>query len=104
MLRYLLLFFTCILFTFQANAQNENNVWTFGYNNGLDFSTSPPTFFQNNSEALEGAASVADGAGNLLFYSNGNNVWDATGAVMPNGSGILGNGPGIAGLALGSCA
>jgi gliding motility-associated-like protein len=104
MLRYLLLFITCILVTFQTNAQNENNVWAFGYNNGLNFSTSPPTFFQNNMEALEGCASVADGAGNLLFYSNGNDVWNAAGTVMPNGSGILGNGPGIAGLALGSCA
>lgn len=104
MLRYPLLLLICALITLQANAQNENNVWTFGYNNGLDFSTSPPTFFQNEIEALEGCASVADGAGNLLFYSNGNNVWDATGTVMPNGSGILGNGPGIAGTALGSCA
>lgn len=104
MLRYLLLSLTGILFMLPANAQNENNVWAFGYNNGLNFNTSPPTFFQTNLEALEGCASVADGAGNLLFYSNGNDVWDATGVVMPNGSGILGNGPGIAGTALGSCA
>lgn len=104
MLRYLLLFLTGIIFMSGANAQNENNVWAFGHNNGLNFNTSPPTFFQTSQDALEGCASVADGAGNLLFYSNGNDVWNAAGNVMPNGSGILGNGPGIGGTALGSCA
>ncbi len=104
MRRYLLLLLTGLFFVPAMYAQNENSVWAFGYHNGLNFNTSPPTFFQTNQEALEGCSSVADGAGNLLFYSNGNDVWTATGTVMPNGSGILGNGPGIAGLALGSCA
>ena len=88
------LFFLCVLFLItKLNAQGENNVWTFGHNNGLDFNTTPPSFFQTNSVSIEGSASVSDAGGNLLFYSNGNDVWTATGAVMPNGSGILGNGP-----------
>ncbi|RYZ49532.1 MAG: hypothetical protein EOP49_16065, partial [Sphingobacteriales bacterium] len=104
MLRLLFFAFCCCCTVFPAVAQNENSVWAFGYHNGLNFNTNPPTFFQTQQEALEGCSSVADGAGNLLFYSNGNDVWTATGTVMPNGSGILGNGPGIANLALGSCA
>lgn len=104
MLRYLLLSFFSFCLLLPAYAQNENSVWTFGHNNGLNFSTSPPTFFQNSLVSIEGCASVANGAGTLLFYSNGNDVWNATGAVMPNGAGILGNGPGFSATALGSCA
>ncbi len=73
-------------------AQKENNVWVFGHNNGLDFNSGSPVFFQTNIVTWEGAASVSDESGNLLFYSNGNQVWDANGNVMPNGSGLLGNG------------
>lgn len=75
-----------------AFAQGENNMWTFGIHNGLDFNSTPPTFFQSSNMSVEGCASVASASGGLLFYSNGNNVWNASGAVMPNGSGILGNG------------
>lgn len=92
MLRSFLLCLCCILLTFRASAQGENNVWTFGNHNGLNFNSGSPVFFQSSNVSLEGCASVSDAAGNLLFYSNGNNVWDASGAVMPNGSGILGNG------------
>jgi gliding motility-associated-like protein len=104
MLRYLLLLLTCACTLPEVHAQNENSMWAFGYHNGLNFNTSPPTFYQTNMVSIEGCASVANGAGALLFYSNGNDVWNATGAVMPNGSGILGNGPGFSAGALGSCA
>ncbi len=104
MLRYLLCLFSTFILVPQLFAQGENNVWTFGWHNGLDFSNNPPTFFQSSNESLEGSASVSDAAGNLVFYSDGNHVWDASGAMMPNGNGILGNGPGIGNLAPGSCA
>jgi len=83
-------------------SQGENNVWTFGNHNGLNFNSGAPVFFQSSNVSLEGCASVSDAAGNLLFYSNGNTVWDALGAVMPNGNGIQGNGMGM-GIP-GSCA
>lgn len=75
-----------------SRAQGEGNVWTFGNHNGLDFNQNPPVFFQSSNVSLEGCASIADASGNLLFYSNGNTVWDAAGNVMPNGTGLLGNG------------
>ncbi|MFA6060110.1 MAG: hypothetical protein WC756_18045 [Taibaiella sp.] len=75
-----------------AFAQGENNMWTFGIHNGLDFNNNPPTFFQSSNMSAEGCASVASAGGSLLFYSNGNNIWNVSGTVMPNGSGILGNG------------
>ncbi|WP_162903205.1 gliding motility-associated C-terminal domain-containing protein [Taibaiella koreensis] len=76
-----------------AKAQNENNIWCFGNNTGLNFNNTPPTLFQNNLAVLEGCASVADAAGNLLFYTSGAIVYDRLGNVMPNGTGLMGNGP-----------
>ncbi len=88
-----LLFFYCTV-----NGQGADRFWMFGHQNGLDFATSPPTFFQSNMESVEGCAVISDASGNLLFYSNGNEIWNAAGNIMPNGSGILGNGPSYAGL------
>lgn len=100
MIRYSIIFFCMVLWGLprMVMAQGQNNMWTFGQNNGLNFNTTPPTFFQSSNLSTEGCASVADSAGNLLFYSNGNTVWNASGTVMPNGNGILGNGPAAGGL------
>jgi gliding motility-associated-like protein len=91
--RYFLLFLTGILAICStiANAQGENNIWAFGYHNGLDFNVTPPVFIQTHTEATEGSGSVSDANGNLLFYTNCDNVWDKNGNVMPNGSGLFGN-------------
>ena len=80
------------LITINLNAQNENNIWAIGYHNGLNFNTNPPTFIESNVYTETGSASVSDENGNVMFYSDGHNVWDANGDVMPNGSDILGNG------------
>jgi gliding motility-associated-like protein len=87
-----------LLFCCNCFGQGVDRFWIFGHQNGLDFATSPPTFFQSSLESVEGCATVSDNSGNLLFYSNGNKVWDALGNVMPNGNGILGNGASYAGL------
>lgn len=71
-------------------AQSEENTWAFGTHAALDFSSGTPvalTGFQTSSN--EGAAAVSDIAGNLLFYSDGSNVWNRHHAVMPNGAGLL---------------
>ena len=75
-----------------VSSQNETNNWYFGYNAGLSFSTSPPSVLLNSSMyAPEGCASISDASGNLLFYSNGIEVWNASHATMANGTGLLGN-------------
>ena len=74
------------------SSQNENRKWYFGNKAGLDFSTSPPTILLNSSmTAPEGAATICDGTGALLFYTEGVTVYDNTHAVMANGGGLLGN-------------
>ncbi len=75
---------------FDLAAQKQNNVWAFGHHAGLDFNTSPPTPFESNLYTLEGNASISDNHGNLLFYTDGDSVWDRSHEVMPNGYGLLG--------------
>ncbi len=70
---------------FCALAQGENNIWCFGLRLGLDFNTNTPTQFTHNMNCLEGAATVSDEQGNLLFYTLGNKVWDRNGNVMHKG-------------------
>jgi hypothetical protein len=39
----------------------------------------------------EGQSVISDSAGTLLFYTNGEVVWNKNHQIMPNGSGLLGN-------------
>lgn len=86
---YLFLFVISGYFIF---SQNEANNWYFGNQAALSFSSNPPTLLLSSAmNAGEGCASVSDGGGNLLFYSNGVNVWNNNHSIMANGSGLLGN-------------
>jgi gliding motility-associated-like protein len=72
-------------------SQKENSKWYFGYFAALDFITNPPTVLSNSSMSVTASSSsIADTAGNLLFYTNGVTVWDKTHAIMSNGTGLLG--------------
>ena len=74
----------------------ETYNWYFGYQAAITFngSSNPtPTALTNSAMSMnEGCASISDGSGNLLFYTNGINIWDASHSIMPNGSGLLGTG------------
>jgi hypothetical protein len=70
----------------------RNRNWVFGNNAGLDFSTNPPTPFSNRPiNTYEGCASISDGKGKLIIYSDGVRVWDATGTVRATGLGLDGH-------------
>lgn len=72
-------------------SQNENNIWYFGENAGLDFSSGSPVALTDGAMyTLEGCTSVSDSDGKLLFYTNGMTVWNNNHAVMINGTGLLG--------------
>ncbi|MEM6815916.1 MAG: PKD domain-containing protein, partial [Bacteroidota bacterium] len=75
-----------------AIGQEQNNRWYFGYNNGVNFNTAPPTALNGGQTfTQEGTASIADRlTGNLLFYTDGARVWDRNNVIMPNGTGLLG--------------
>ena len=72
------------------------NTWYFGYKAGLDFNQAtdsiPPTVLTNSQMvAPAGSGIMADGSGNILFYSNGDTVWSRNHSVMVNGTGLGGN-------------
>src|ERR1700710_228898 len=81
-----------IFFAGTLLSQNESRKWYFGSNAGLDFMNTPPTALTNGAMlTIEGCSSIADGAGNLLFYTSGTAVWDKTHQVMANGNALYGN-------------
>lgn len=78
------------------NKINQN--WVFGNHAGLNFSTAnatnKPTATSGSAmtqagAVIEGCASISDGNGNLLFYTDGVNVWDSTHSQKYTG--LLGN-------------
>jgi gliding motility-associated-like protein len=87
------LIFNCfLLLSLNVCSQGENNNWYFGIQAGLNFSGGTLTVLNNGRlNTQEGCATVSDTAGNLLFYTNGVNVWNKNHALMPNGFGLIGN-------------
>lgn len=77
---------------FNMNAQNEGNWWYFGENAVIDFNSGNPVSNQTGSLfSFEASASISDRYGNLLFYTDGNSVWNALNNGMPNGLGLGGS-------------
>ena len=77
-----------------AQPQNTQRFhwWHFGDGWTLNFNTTPPSHDQSSSiNQFEGCATVSDGAGRLLFYTDGMTVWQSNGQPMTNGQGLLGD-------------
>ena len=82
-------------------SQGEASHWYFGNGAGLIFDTntdtvSPTSAASSTINTNEGCSSISDSNGNLLFYTDGRNVWDKNHQIMPNadynnGSGLLGD-------------
>ncbi len=68
-------------------AQREN-IWAFGTNAGLDFNTAIPAAISTSMNTNEACASVCNSSGQLLFYTNGERVWDQANNFMQNGFSI----------------
>lgn len=81
-----LLFFSKTIFS--QDLQNAN--WVLGKNQGLNFTstTASPSITNPNIFTTLNSASVSDQQGNLLFYTDGDTVWNANGAAMANGTGL----------------
>ena len=87
----LLLFLIIISSSIVVSAQNERNMWYFGKYAGIDFNSGTAVQTTNGeTNAQEGGCSIADSQGNLLFYSDGEKVWNKNHAAMPNGFGLYG--------------
>ena len=72
-------------------AQHQTDKWYFGVLAGVDFTPAVPAALNNGAlNTSEGCASISDSAGNLLFYSDGQTIWNSLHAPMPNGTGLSG--------------
>ena len=72
-------------------AQHETDNWYFGNFGGISFlNGSPGTLILGQTYTVEGNATISDGAGNLLFYTNGETVWNKNNLEMANGTGLHG--------------
>ncbi|MEL6637326.1 MAG: gliding motility-associated C-terminal domain-containing protein [Bacteroidota bacterium] len=82
-------------------SQGQGNIWYFGEGLGLDFNGANPAPLedgqifgnpQSMGEALrsEGSATISDASGSLLFYSDGEQIWNRDHELMPNGTGLEG--------------
>jgi hypothetical protein len=83
--------YSLILFSNIATAHKHNSNWAFGANFYLQFTDQGPQMSTSNIEAMEGAATLSDEQGNLIFYTNGNTVWNKLGEIMQNGTDLRGN-------------
>lgn len=77
-------------------AQKQGNIWYFGDHAGLNFNTGNPVALTNGQTILingigEGTAVICDSSGSLLFYSNGNKIWNRNQQIMMNGDSLLSN-------------
>ena len=78
----------------QDYLRKENYIW-LNSGMGIDFNVTPPINHPSMSQVSgyrNSMASVCDGSGNLLFYTDGNIVWDKNNNVMQNGWDINNNG------------
>lgn len=86
----------CFLVLLQATTASAqyDKTWVFGNTGGLKFSGGPiPQQFTTVAEIRGNSASICDRNGNLLFYTDGNYVWDRQHNLMPGGINLtVGNG------------
>lgn len=69
---------------------NQTLTWYFGNHSGLRFTTTPPTVLADGAmNTREGCAAIGDGAGALLFYTDGVSVWNRLHGIMPGGNRTL---------------
>lgn len=88
----LLFFLLLLLVPSVVSAQHEYDLWCFGSNAGLKFGAGGAVPISARINALEGTASIADPVtGALLFYSDGDTVFNRDGIPMPSGTGLKGN-------------
>jgi len=80
------------LLTVNCFGQERAMVWYFGDHSGIDFKSGEPQVLVDGVlKAEAGCASICDENGNILFYTNGNKVWNRNHQLMANGDTLNGS-------------
>ncbi|QTD36390.1 hypothetical protein JL193_09475 [Polaribacter batillariae] len=74
-------------------AQKETNIWYFGIGAGIDFNSGTATAITSTKITADvgGSATICSSTGELLFYTNGQFIFNKNHEVMHNGENIGGN-------------
>lgn len=88
-MKHLLLFTVITQLYCHGFSQSYANTWIFGDSAGLEFKDDTVLYYENVIVSRETSASISDSSGNLLFYTNGNTVWDNTNEIAENGDSLL---------------
>ncbi|RFP64706.1 T9SS C-terminal target domain-containing protein [Hymenobacter lapidiphilus] len=90
-------FLLCVCLSFLSSvptyAQKETTTWYFGRNAGFDFSQGSPVSIEQNGLTRLGIGIVVQSdpqTGQLLFYSDGEQVWNRNHQLMPHGQQLRG--------------
>src|SRR5688572_30222686 len=83
-----------VLLAVAAHAQRPTDIWYFGQQAGLTFApgNAPKPLNDGKMSTYEGSAVATSSRGELLFYTNGQTVWNREHRVMPNGTKLMGSG------------
>ncbi|HSI90940.1 MAG TPA: hypothetical protein VK927_07465, partial [Adhaeribacter sp.] len=75
---YLILLLLFLTGSLPALAQRQTDNWYFGQNASLEFNAAGvPVSFANSAMSTHGgSASISDKYGNLLFYTDGQTIWN----------------------------
>ncbi|MFN5842759.1 MAG: hypothetical protein ACK45G_05955, partial [Bacteroidota bacterium] len=81
------------LCSIQTSAQKSAHTWYFGKKAGIDFNSNPPVKLTNSAlQTIEGTSCFSDPTtGAILFYTNGDSIWNKNHQPMPNGFGLGGH-------------
>ena len=80
-----------LFFSLLCSAQRETDNWFFGGKAGIVFN-SGDIHIANSSQmsTKTGSSSISDSKGALLFYTNGQTIWNKNHEIMKNGEGLAG--------------
>jgi hypothetical protein len=92
-MKHILLCLLAVLSVTLLYGQKQGNIWYF-QGNGIDFNSGAPVLLTNgqipSGNGIEGTASIADSAGNILFYATAQQIWNRNHQPMAYGHGLLG--------------
>lgn len=85
MKKFFLIISICL--SFLGYSQGENDHWYFGDKAAVSFSgLGTPLTDSQMSTHHQPVGSISDSYGNLLFYTDGKNIWNRQHQIMPNGN------------------
>ncbi|MDP2541033.1 hypothetical protein CSC81_14815 [Tenacibaculum discolor] len=86
-----LIFICLFIYSFSCFSQRETDNWFFGDKAGISFNSGIVDVTNNSQMTTKtGSSSISNSQGDLLFYTNGQTIWNKEHQIMENGDGLAG--------------